>query len=193
MSEPTFEIIFRGKILKDFDRATVRRNLAQLFRTDEARIEVMLDQPKLVLKRGLSRAAAQQMQETLRGAGIMVAATPEATAAAAAPAPAPVAAAATPAVATPAPVTMPAPVAAAEAPTGITLAPVGAPVLERVIKPVAREYNLSGLKLDAPGVVLAEARRPPPPKIDTSLLELAPIEEPVEQGPSELTRKLFAE
>lgn len=189
MREPTYEIVFRGKILKDFDRATVRRNLAQLFRTDEARIDAMLDAPKVVLKRGLAKEAGQKMQEVLRQAGIMVALLPEGEVPAAGSA-----SAATPAVAVATPVGPTAPAVPAPPPDpdsrGITLAPVGAPVLEHVQKPVARTYDTGGLRLAEPGATLAEAPKKPQRAFDTSLLELAPVEAQPETAPSALDRAL---
>lgn len=195
MSEPTYEIVFRGKILKDFDRATVRRNLAQLFRTDEARIDAMLDAPKVVLKRGLAKDAGQRMQDVLRQAGIMVALLPEGQASAAGngnvSTATPPAAAATPAAPVPPPAAeaAPAPQSAPDS-GGITLAPVGALVLEHVPKPVVRTYGTGGLSLAAPGATLVEAPHRPRRTFDTSLLELAPVEVQPESAPSALDRAL---
>lgn len=196
MSEPTYEIVFRGKILKDFDRATVRRNLAQLFRTDEARIEAMLDAPKVVLKRGLAKEAGQRMQEVLRQAGIMVALLPEGGVVAGTGAAPPVTVAPpapAPPTAPPVPVTT-APVApvATAGDSGLTLAEVGALVLENVHKPRSRSYDLSGLKLAATGEPLVTVPKAGPRQFDTSLLELAPIEEQPEAAPSALTRELYS-
>ena len=70
MSEPRFQIVFRGKLLAGFDTAQVRSNLAKLFRVDEARIGAMLAQPKWVVKAGLDKAQAQRFQEALRDAGM---------------------------------------------------------------------------------------------------------------------------
>lgn len=195
MSDPTYEIVFRGKILKDFDRATVRRNLAQLFRTDEARIDAMLDSPKVVLKRGLSKEAGQKMQEMLRTAGIMVAVLPEGDATAPAAAPAPAATQTAPAppapvVQRPAAAPAPAPAAATPDPGGITLAPVGALMLDEVRKPVGRTYNIGSLSMAETGATLVEAPKRVERVFDTSLLELAPVEERTEEAPSALSREL---
>ena len=73
MSDPLFQIIFRGKLLSGFTLEQARANLAQLFRTDEARIGTMLAQPKWVIKAGVSKETAQKIQEALRNAGLMVA------------------------------------------------------------------------------------------------------------------------
>ena len=73
MSDPLFQIIFRGKLLSGFTLEQARANLAQLFRTDEARIGTLLAQPKWVIKAGVSKETAQKIQEALRNAGLMVA------------------------------------------------------------------------------------------------------------------------
>jgi hypothetical protein len=198
MSEPTFEIVFRGKLLRDFDRATVVNNLTQLLRIDAARAEAMLGQAKLVLKRGLSKDAASRYQEVLRQAGVMVAAiaessatpgNPASTATEAAPAPVSAPVSATPATAAPARA------ATAATTTSLTLAAVGTPVLEQQGRPAARNYDLSAFTLDAPGTVLVVKKPPPPRSFDTSMLELepAPAEQTAEAAPSELSRKLFGD
>lgn len=199
MSEPTFEIVFRGKLLREFERSTVVQNLVQLFKVDAARIEAMLDQPKLVLKRGLGKEAAQRFQDALRQAGMMVAAVQEGgSVEAAAPTPAPTTAAPVmPVVAAPrvaAPVAAPvatAPATSATAGGSLSLAPAGTPVLESVARPQARSYDLSGLSLDAPGTVLAVKAPPPPRRFDSSLeLEAAPPDLGAESAPSALDRAL---
>lgn len=203
MSEPTFEIVFRGKLLREFERSTVVQNLVQLFKVDAARIEAMLDQPKLVLKRGLGKEAAQRFQDALRQAGMMVAAVQEgAPTLAATPAPSPMPApttaapvmpvAAAPRVAAPvaAPVA-PAPATSATAGGSLSLAPAGTPVLESVARPQARSYDLSGLSLDAPGTVLAVKAPPPPRRFESRLeLEAAPPDLGAESAPSALDRAL---
>ncbi len=73
MSDQLFQIIFRGKLLSGFTLEQARANLAQLFRTDEARIGTMLAQPKWVIKAGVAKEAAQKIQEAMRNAGLMVA------------------------------------------------------------------------------------------------------------------------
>ena len=73
MSDQLFQIIFRGKLLSGYTLEQARANLAQLFRTDEARIGAMLAQPKWVIKAGVNKETAQKIQETMRNAGLMVA------------------------------------------------------------------------------------------------------------------------
>lgn len=73
MSDPLFQIIFRGKLLSGFTLEQARANLAQLFRTDETRIGTLLAQPKWVIKAGVSKETAQKIQEAMRNSGLMVA------------------------------------------------------------------------------------------------------------------------
>ena len=78
MAEPTYEIVFRGKLTRDADPVRVRERLIALFRSDAARIDALLGASKATLKRGLSKAQAAQMQEVLREAGLVVAMVSEA-------------------------------------------------------------------------------------------------------------------
>ena len=82
MSEQLFQIIFRGKLLSGFTLEQARANLAQLFRTDEARIGAMLAQPKWVIKSAVGKETAQKIQEAMRNAGLMVAVMADESAAA---------------------------------------------------------------------------------------------------------------
>lgn len=79
MAEPTYEIVFRGKLTRDADPVRVRERLIALFRSDAARIDALLGASKATLKRGLSKAQATQMQEVLREAGLLVAMVSEAS------------------------------------------------------------------------------------------------------------------
>jgi hypothetical protein len=177
MSEPTYQIVFRGKILSGFDRDQVRNNLAGLFRTDPARIDAILDAPKTVLKSGIGKEAATRYQEVLRGAGIMVAVMAEASEASApVAAPAPASAPAAP----PAPA---APASSAPAADGLTLAPVGTQLLPPQAK-VQREFDLSAMSLAPVGAVIGDQTRPSARQFDLSALSLA-----TDTGPIDPTQK----
>jgi hypothetical protein len=112
MSDQLFQIIFRGKLLSGFTMEQARANLAQLFRTDETRIDTMLAQPKWVIKAGVAKETAQKIQEAMRNAGLMVAIMADESASALANAAAAPTNAATSAVA-PTPATTPTPAIAA--------------------------------------------------------------------------------
>lgn len=177
MADPSFQIVFRGKILGGFDRDQVRSNLARLFRSDPTRIDALLDAPKTVLKSGLTRDAASRYQETLRQAGIMVAVigeSPQPGPEAAAPAPLdpPATAPSTPVAPPPVPAPLP----------GLALAEPGALLLaprERV----QADFDTRGMTLADPGVVLVEHRPPAAPDFDLSGFDLAPAGDPIDASP----------
>lgn len=192
MSEPTFQIVFRGKILGGFDRNQVRQNLAQLFKSDPARIDAILDAPKTVLKTGASKEVAARYQEALRQAGIMVAVIGDAPALSPAPAAVstPQAAATPPAAKTPpAPAPAPSvtttqaaiPIAAMRA-GGLSLALPG----ERILPPVVRktaQIDTSGLSLAQSGTPLVEHRPIPEPQFDLSHMRVATDNSPIDNSP----------
>jgi len=186
MSEPTFQIVFRGKILGGFDRDQVRQNLAQLFKSDPARIDAILDAPKTVLKTGASKEVAARYQEALRQAGIMVAVIGDAPALSPAPA-----AVSTPQAAATPPATAPAPsvtttqaaipIAAMRA-GGLSLALPG----ERILPPVVRktaQIDTSGLSLAQSGTPLVEHRPIPEPQFDLSHMRVATDNSPIDNSP----------
>lgn len=190
MGEATYQIVFRGKILSGFDRATVRDNLAKLFRTDASRIDGILDAPKTVLKSGLNKEAATRYQEVLRGAGIMVAVMGDAPEAAAPSVHASTTAAPAATVSTPMPAAAPpvAPAAVSSAATAaqtadpLSLAPVGAPILppkERVV----REIDTSAITLAAPGTLLGDQNKPVARQFDLSGITLATDTGPIDPTP----------
>jgi hypothetical protein len=166
MSEPTFQIVFRGKILGGFDREQVKANLARLFRSDGERIEALLAAPKTVLKSGLARDAAARYQEALRQAGIMVAVIGEG----------PITADIPPQVVEVQPPPVP------EPPSGLTLAEVGAQLLPPRVRERA-EIDTSALSLAAVGAVLADHLPPPKPEFDLAGLDLAPPGDPIDLTP----------
>ena len=174
MSEPTFQIVFRGKILGGFDREQVKANLVRLFRSDGERIEALLAAPKTVLKSGLARDAAARYQEALRQAGIMVAVIGEGPITADIPAPA--------ASVPPPEVVEVQPPPVPEPPPGLTLAEVGAQLLPPRVRERA-EIDTSALSLAAVGAVLADHRPPPKPEFDLAGLDLAPPGDPIDLTP----------
>jgi hypothetical protein len=195
MSEPTFQIVFRGKILGGFDREQVRANLSRLFKIEPARVDAMLDAPKTVLKTGLGKDAASRYQEALRQAGIMVAVMGES-----APTAAPQSGGTPSTMATtreivpvPEPGSMPHPPVAAEsigsatpaasAPpdstaSGLTLAEPGVQLLPPQVRTKA-EIDTSALTLAQPGVALVEKRHVAAPEYDLSGITLGNADEPI--------------
>jgi hypothetical protein len=123
MTEPLYQIVFRGKLLTGFSPEQVQSNLAKLFRTDEARIAAMLAQPKWVVKAGVDKVQAQKIQDALRTAGMMVAIMTDAPAAPPTEAPAPV-------VPRPVPVVVAAPIVVAAPNVGVpNVAPPSAAIV----------------------------------------------------------------
>ncbi len=182
MNEPTFQIVFRGKILGGFDRDRVRANLAQLFKIDLTRVDALLDAPKTVLKTGLGKDAAARYQEALRQAGIMVAVIGESNAAVVADeAPKPSSMATTREI-LPVPPPPVAPPAEAIAPTGMTLAEPGVQLLPPQIRKRA-EIDTSALTLAQPGVVLVEKRAVAAPAFDLSGISIASGTDPIDARP----------
>lgn len=190
MTEPLYQIVFRGKILTGYTREQVRANLAQLFRTDPARIDALLDAPKTVLKTGISKEAATRYQEALRQAGIMVAMMAEVPITAAAEA-------ATAAPPPPAPLQRaPAeraseqpPAAAAVAPspsapprTGLTLAAPGERIIPEQTR-VTAQINTSGLTLAPAAGPLIDAKPIAAPQFDLSGISIATDTGPIDRSP----------
>jgi hypothetical protein len=169
MTEPTFEIVFRGKLARDADPAMVRDKLIVMFRTDAARIDALLAAPKATLKRGLSKEQASVMQEALREAGLIVAMVSEVPlgaplGAAAAPTPAPAAVAA-----------RPVPVEASQMAQPLAerdAAPVGAPI---AVAEIALVNNLADAVMMPVGSLLAEPVKHVAPEIADSHLTLAEV------------------
>lgn len=214
MSEPRFQIVFRGKLLAGFELEQVRSNLAKLFRVDEARIGAMLAQPKWVVKAGLDKAQAQRFQDALREAGMMVAVmndVPGVAAPATAPASVPTASPPLAPVATQ--LASPAPQATtsssitattAETPLAVkppvkayepdlsafSLAPVGALIDQTTAKPQAREYDLSSLTVAAPGAQLVEKKVVKALEIDTSSMRVEAVEIPAEKPRSVFQKEM---
>lgn len=72
MSDSSFEIVFRGKLVRDASPDQVKQNLAKLFKTDVQRIDKLFTGSRITLKKGLSQAQAQQYRQALKKAGAIV-------------------------------------------------------------------------------------------------------------------------
>lgn len=191
--EPTYQVIFRGKLLTGFTAETVSENVAKLFRTEPSRVAAMLKQSKLVLKTGINKATAQQYQEALRAAGMMVAVIADEPTGVPVPVAAPAVTSATPASAVvpsetaadaDAPLdTKPAPPKLEINTSHLSLAEVGVVIGELPRNPNPAPVIVpANLSLAAPGVVLIEAKPVPKREVDTSALSLEPakiVEKPL--------------
>jgi len=92
MSETTYSVIFRGDLQPGYTVADVKANFARLFRAAPETVEKLFNGRPLAIKKSLTRAQAEQLQETLAKLGAQSALKPEGeTAPAPNPVPAPVA------------------------------------------------------------------------------------------------------
>jgi hypothetical protein len=209
MSDALFQIVFRGKLLSGISSEQARSNLAQLFRTDEQRIGVMLAQPKWIIKSGISKETAQKFQEALRNAGLMVAVMAEETNT-----PSDMTPEAKPekqtlatlgqtsgqalskAVIAQTPQTdtllpqMPKPQPFAADLSAFSLADVGAIMDASAPKKAERDFAVVQFSLAAPGAQLIEKNTVAPVKIDTSALTLVAAEIPAQTILTALQREM---
>ncbi len=72
MSEPLFDIIFRGDIVLGHNIVEVKAELAKLFKVDAAKIEGLFSGAAKPLKRGLDQARAEKYKEILTKVGALV-------------------------------------------------------------------------------------------------------------------------
>lgn len=73
MSEPTYSLIFRGDLVPGFTAGDVKANLARLFKAGPETVEKLFSGRPLAIKKGLSRAQAEQLQATLAKLGAQAA------------------------------------------------------------------------------------------------------------------------
>jgi len=156
MSEPRYDVFFRGDIVPGQRLHEVRERLRQLFQIDDARLNTLFSGRPMAIRRALGASDAERYRVALREAGALVELrpldVPDAPSVADNPAP----------------------------PGGEwSLAPVGADVLqpeERIpVAPVS--VDISGLEVAPPGadVLREEERRPVVVRnVDTTHLGLVP-------------------
>lgn len=72
MSEPRFDIFFRGDIVPGCRLEEVRDRLRQLFQVDDARLNALFSGRPTVIRRDLSAADAERYRATLHTAGALV-------------------------------------------------------------------------------------------------------------------------
>ena len=72
MSEPLYDIIFRGDIVLGHQLADVKIRLQQLFKTDAAKIDALFSGRPVPLKRNLNLQSAQKYRDALVHAGAQV-------------------------------------------------------------------------------------------------------------------------
>jgi hypothetical protein len=156
MSEPRYDVFFRGDIVPGQSLNEVRDRLRQLFQIDEARLNALFSGRPMAIRRHLSAGDAERYRVALREAGALVELRP---------------------------LDIPVePVSSDQPPSpdgDWSLAPVGTEVLrpEERIPVVPVDVDISGLEVAPPGVeVLREDERRPvvARDIDTAHLRLLP-------------------
>ena len=68
MSE-LYDIFFSAQLIDDFDEAAVRKNMAQLFKANEAALEKLFSGKPQLIKRGVNKAAAIKYKAAMQKAG----------------------------------------------------------------------------------------------------------------------------
>jgi len=71
MIDGTFDVVFRGQIVKNFDEATVKNNLVKLFKSSPEAIERLFSGIETPIRRGLDYTAAMKYQTALKNAGAL--------------------------------------------------------------------------------------------------------------------------
>lgn len=72
MTDTRYKIVFEGQLMPDQSLDTVKANLARLFRSDQAKIDVLFTGGPVALKRDLSEAEADKYLGALQQAGAQV-------------------------------------------------------------------------------------------------------------------------
>ncbi|MDL1967618.1 MAG: DUF898 domain-containing protein [Deltaproteobacteria bacterium] len=75
MSDTLYNVIYRGKVLKDFDVETAKRNLIKMFSLSEKKAEKVLMSRRVVLKKNVDESTAKKYGIALKKAGLDVALT----------------------------------------------------------------------------------------------------------------------
>lgn len=156
MSEPRYDVFFRGDIVPGQRLQEVRDRLRQLFRIDDARLSALFSGRPMAIRRDLGVDEAERYRAALREAGALVELRP-------------LVAPGVPAAAG----------SSVQATDDWSLAPVGADVLRPDERPavVPVSVDISGLEVAPPGVdvLRPEERRPVVVRnIDTQHLGLLP-------------------
>ena len=185
MSEPSYDIYFRGEILEGFDADQVKRNIAQLFKAPPEKVAALFSGKVVALKKGLDKPAAAKFQQALKNAGakIYIKQAEENVLAAAAPQPAETPAAAP--ASTPAPettqVTTAVPVTSLVSVDTSTIRMASMfdvdPAMDA--KPAPPVPDVSHISVAAVGVDVLEGieHAAPPPAPDVSFISLADVGE----------------
>ena len=72
MSDEKFDLVFKGELAKSVEKATATRNLAQLFKIELAKAELLFSGKATVLKRNLDFDVASKYRVAIKKAGALV-------------------------------------------------------------------------------------------------------------------------
>lgn len=72
MSEAGYAVVFRGEILDGYSREQVKEGFGRMFGLGADKLELLFSQPKVVLKKGLSRDVADRYRLRLESIGALV-------------------------------------------------------------------------------------------------------------------------
>ena len=75
MADTLYNVIYRGKVLQDFDFETAKRNLIKIFSLSEEKAEKILKSSRMVLKKNVDESTAKKFGVALKKAGLDVALT----------------------------------------------------------------------------------------------------------------------
>ncbi|WP_339670298.1 hypothetical protein [Dasania marina] len=166
--QPLYDVYFTGKLVDDISPEQAQQAVAQLFKTQPAKIAHLFNGQTHILKRGLAKDAALKYKAVLRKAGLSILFKMSSDAATAPP----------PVTATTAAVAEPQTTAAVAEQGALTIAPVGSDVLaaheRRVV--VTANIDTSNIKLSSPfldNIEQTSATGPAPP--DTSHISVAEV------------------
>jgi len=73
MADTLYNVIYRGKVLQDFDFETAKRNLIKMFSLSEEKAEKILKSRHVVLKKNVDESTAKKYGIALKKAGLDVA------------------------------------------------------------------------------------------------------------------------
>jgi len=160
MSQAQYRVLLTGTLASGADADLARAELARLFKLSGEKVEALLADAPVVIKKGLDEATANKYQAALHKAGwlseVRLWETPGGEAAASD---------------TPGPAA-PAPEETGPTPLQASLAPVGSLMADpREVPPL--EVDLSEFSLAEPGARIGETREVSAPQVDLSGLSLA--------------------
>ncbi len=72
MSDEKYDVLFKGELVRSFEPAVVKKNIATLFKVDGSKLEALFSGKVVVLKRNLSFDAATKYRVAIKKAGARV-------------------------------------------------------------------------------------------------------------------------